>query len=170
MPDGVLNAIKPLIDYRDVVDGVDYSAAVFIFLSNTGSHLINEMYHNYWENGRSRTSLTIADFEKMIQEGAFNEQGSWLSIFPYIDDIVNYIGKMHVIFTLYLWREQFSNYLTRFRRFLPFGHDLEQFNRPLHPFSALGAGTRAEMHSRRVQAARRRPAVRRSRGGGAQHH
>lgn len=94
MPPGVLNALKPIIDYRDVVDGVDYTSSVFIFLSNTGSKIINKQYLDYWKLGRSRKSLKISDFEKLIQQGAFNEEGSSSVVFSVIKKVYNYfVGK-----------------------------------------------------------------------------
>ncbi|KAJ8945873.1 hypothetical protein NQ318_002713 [Aromia moschata] len=77
MPPTVLDAIKPMIDYRDIVDGVDYTRSVFIFLSNTGSGLINEHYEELWNRGRQREDVTLNDFELMISKGAFNEEGGF---------------------------------------------------------------------------------------------
>lgn len=78
MPPGVLNAIKPMIDYRDDVDGMDYRESVFIFLSNTGAQLINEHYLNLWKTeGRKREDVTLHDFERIITTGAFNEEGGF---------------------------------------------------------------------------------------------
>lgn len=78
MPPGVLNAIKPIIDYRDVVDGVDYTKSIFIFLSNTGARLINKQYQDYWTAGRRREDLQLNDFENLIMQGAFNEKGMYI--------------------------------------------------------------------------------------------
>lgn len=75
MPPGVLDAIKPILDYRDHVDGMDYTRAIFIFLSNTGASLINKMYQEYWKAGRRREDLQLGDFENLIMQGAFNEKG-----------------------------------------------------------------------------------------------
>lgn len=77
MPPGVLNAIKPMIDFRNVVDGVDYTKAIFIFLSNTGASLINQVYQEYWKQGKRREDLQLIDFENIVMQGAFNEKG-WI--------------------------------------------------------------------------------------------
>nr|XP_023025779.1 torsin-1A-like [Leptinotarsa decemlineata] len=77
MPPTVLNAIKPMIDYRNNVDGVDYTRAIFIFLSNTGASLINEHYQDLWKKGKSRKELNLKDFESLITKGAFNEEGGF---------------------------------------------------------------------------------------------
>ncbi|KAJ8920549.1 hypothetical protein NQ315_005418 [Exocentrus adspersus] len=77
MPATVLNVIKPMIDYRDNVDGVDYTNAIFIFLSNTGAGLINQHYEEFWNYGKKREELQLSDFETLITRGAFNEEGGF---------------------------------------------------------------------------------------------
>lgn len=78
MPPGVLNAIKPIIDYRNVVDGADYTQSIFIFLSNTGASLINKQYQEFWKAGKRREDIQLKDFENVIMQGAFNEKGKYL--------------------------------------------------------------------------------------------
>ncbi|XP_044259628.1 torsin-1A-like [Tribolium madens] len=78
MPPKILNIIKPMIDYRDDVDGVDYRGCIFIFLSNTGADLINEHFLEIWkEDGVMREDLKLEDFEPLITKGAFNEEGGF---------------------------------------------------------------------------------------------
>ncbi|XP_063912365.1 torsin-1A-like [Zophobas morio] len=78
MPPKVLNIIKPMIDYRDDVDGVDYRDCIFIFLSNTGAELINEHFLELWNRqGVKREDLKLKDFESLITKGAFNEEGGF---------------------------------------------------------------------------------------------
>lgn len=74
IPD-VLNGIKPMLDHRYDVDGVDYTKAVFIFLSNTGSDVIREHYQDLYLEGKHREDMKMSDFESYIQKGAFNELG-----------------------------------------------------------------------------------------------
>lgn len=96
MPATVLNAIKPMIDYRDVVDGVDYTKTIFIFLSNTGASLINAHYEQMWHEGRKREELQLSDFENLIAKGAFNEEG-WLNKEGFFNNIArNAISKLHL--------------------------------------------------------------------------
>ncbi|XP_050296221.1 torsin-1A-like isoform X2 [Anthonomus grandis grandis] len=74
----VLNILKPMLDYKLNIDGVDYSQSVFIFLSNTGADVVNEHFHDlYIKEGKERNDMTMADFETFIQRGAFNEQGGF---------------------------------------------------------------------------------------------
>ncbi|CAH1118796.1 unnamed protein product [Phaedon cochleariae] len=77
MPADILNAVKPMIDYKNIVDGVDYTKAIFIFLSNTGATIINEHYHRLWHAGKKREELKLNDFENLISKGVFNEKGGF---------------------------------------------------------------------------------------------
>ncbi|CAG2178641.1 unnamed protein product [Oppiella nova] len=72
---GVIDAIKPFIDYNPVVDSVDYRKSIFIFLSNTGGTAITKATYEYHLSGRERTDLSMKDLEPLINSGAFNENG-----------------------------------------------------------------------------------------------
>lgn len=55
--------------------------AIFIFLSNTGGkEIINQVKKN-WELGKKREELTIKDFERLVEVGAFNEEGGLYQAF-----------------------------------------------------------------------------------------
>lgn len=71
--------LKPLLDYNEYVENVDYRQSIFIFLSNTGSSLIVEEMKKFWLNGIPRTDIKLKDFEKLILKGAFNEKGTIVS-------------------------------------------------------------------------------------------
>lgn len=75
IPEGVLNVLKPIIDYNENVEGVDYRQSIFIFLSNTGGKAIVEEILKLWKNGISRDEVKLKHFEKIITKGAFNEKG-----------------------------------------------------------------------------------------------
>lgn len=75
MPSKVLDIIKPIIDYNDHVEKVDYRKSIFIFMSNTGSGAILDKYLSFWRNGIVRDNIKLRDFEKLITDGAFNEEG-----------------------------------------------------------------------------------------------
>lgn len=76
IPTGVLNILKPIIDYNENVENVDYRQSIFIFLSNTGSKLIVEEMLKLWNNGINRDAVKLSNFEKIISRGAFNEIGN----------------------------------------------------------------------------------------------
>lgn len=75
MPSGVLDAIKPFVDYYDNIDGVDYRKSIFIFLSNTGGREITGKMLTLWREGTSREDIKYNDFEELVSRGAFNEKG-----------------------------------------------------------------------------------------------
>jgi len=75
MPEGLVDAIKPFIDYHDHVKGLDFRRTIFILLSNTGGKEINKVALDAWESGRLRESIKYSELEVLIKEGAFNEIG-----------------------------------------------------------------------------------------------
>ncbi|KRT80583.1 hypothetical protein AMK59_7257 [Oryctes borbonicus] len=77
MPAKILDIIKPMIDYNERVEGVDYRQSIFIFISNTGSAAIVDTYLDFWKNGNRREGIKLKDFEKIITQGAFNEAGGF---------------------------------------------------------------------------------------------
>ncbi|XP_054164533.1 torsin-1A-like [Oppia nitens] len=72
---GVIDAIKPFIDYNQFADSIDYRKAIFIFLSNTGGTGITKTAYDFHLLGKERTDLTIKDLEPLMNSGAFNEDG-----------------------------------------------------------------------------------------------
>ncbi|CAG9840870.1 unnamed protein product [Diabrotica balteata] len=77
MPTDLLNAIKPILDHKGLVEGVDYTQTIFIFLSNTGSNIINQHYLHLWNSGKQRENMKLSDFETLVMKGAFNEKGGF---------------------------------------------------------------------------------------------
>merc|ERR1719510_2735740 len=75
MPGGVLDALKPFMDFHTSVDGVDFRKAIFILLSNTGGREITRRTMDFWLEGKRRESITYFDLEGLVSKGAFNEQG-----------------------------------------------------------------------------------------------
>jgi len=59
---------------------VDYRKAIFIFLSNTGGKEITKKVHDVWLSGKEkREQLTIGHFERLVELGAFNEEGCYFT-------------------------------------------------------------------------------------------
>jgi hypothetical protein len=77
MPEGVLDAVKPFLNYHEQIDGIDFRKAMFIFLSNTGSNVIAERLVNMWRDGRKREDILLNDFEELIRKGIFNHKGGF---------------------------------------------------------------------------------------------
>lgn len=83
MPEGVLNALVPFLDYNpsqrmETAFGHEYVSqrkAIYIFLSNTGGAQIARHLRNLWKQGKQRDQTKIQDFEQLIPIEAFNEKG-----------------------------------------------------------------------------------------------
>ena len=63
MPAGVLDGLKPFMDFHANVDGVDFRKATFILLSNTGGREITRRTMDFWIEGKMRESMTYFDLE-----------------------------------------------------------------------------------------------------------
>ncbi|GBN15064.1 Torsin-1B [Araneus ventricosus] len=75
MAPGIIDAIKPFIDFYDEIDGVDYRRNIFIFLSNAGGSEITRVAFNFWLDGKDREDINMRNIEPLISQGAFNEIG-----------------------------------------------------------------------------------------------
>ncbi|XP_040260760.1 torsin-1B-like [Bufo bufo] len=73
---GLIDAIKPFLDYYEHIDGVSYRKAIFIFLSNAGGDLINRQMLEFWKAGRKREDLELKDMENALSVGLFNNNNS----------------------------------------------------------------------------------------------
>ncbi|XP_056393728.1 torsin-1B-like [Hyla sarda] len=78
---GLIDSIKPFLDYYENLDGVSYRKALFIFLSNAGGDLINRRMLELWNEGRKREDLELRDVENVLSVGLFNNKnnGFWHS-------------------------------------------------------------------------------------------
>ncbi|CAL4060221.1 unnamed protein product [Meganyctiphanes norvegica] len=75
MPLGLIDAIKPFIDYHEKLDGVDFRNSIFLFLSNTGGTEVTRLMLKRWKEGKKRDDITHQDMESLIEKGAFKEIG-----------------------------------------------------------------------------------------------
>ncbi|MBZ3888231.1 Torsin-1B [Sciurus carolinensis] len=75
---GIIDAIKPFLDYYEQVDGVSYCKAIFIFLSNAGGDLITKTALDFWRAGRKREDIQLKDLEPVLSVGVFNNKHSGL--------------------------------------------------------------------------------------------
>ncbi|XP_053940405.1 torsin-1B [Cuculus canorus] len=75
---GLIDAIKPFLDYYEEVDGVSYRKAIFIFLSNAGGDLINKAAFDFWTRGKQREEIQLKDLEPILSVGVFNNKNSGL--------------------------------------------------------------------------------------------
>uniref|UniRef100_A0A673LCB6 Torsin n=1 Tax=Sinocyclocheilus rhinocerous TaxID=307959 RepID=A0A673LCB6_9TELE len=76
MPPGLIVSIKPYLDFSDYLDGVSYRQAIFIFLSNAGGKMINEVTMKFWRDGREREEIQLKDLETELSQSVFNNEDS----------------------------------------------------------------------------------------------
>uniref|UniRef100_A0A8C5N1Y9 Torsin-1A C-terminal domain-containing protein n=1 Tax=Leptobrachium leishanense TaxID=445787 RepID=A0A8C5N1Y9_9ANUR len=81
MHPGLIDAIKPYLDYYEHIEGVDYRKAIFIFLSNMGADLLSQLAVDFWKAGKLREDIKLSDVENQLSLSAFNNtnDGFWHS-------------------------------------------------------------------------------------------
>lgn len=78
MHPGLIDSIKPYLDYYDKLDGVSYRKAIFIFLSNAGGESITQTALDFWKAGRDRDEIELRDLETLLSLSVFNNKKSGL--------------------------------------------------------------------------------------------
>ncbi|XP_068190648.1 torsin-1A-like isoform X2 [Antennarius striatus] len=78
MHPGLIDSIKPYLDYYDKLDGVSYRKAIFIFLSNAGGESIIQTALDFWTSGRIREEIELRDLETVLSLSVFNNKKSGL--------------------------------------------------------------------------------------------
>nr|XP_020730392.1 torsin-1A isoform X2 [Odocoileus virginianus texanus] len=73
---GLIDAIKPYLDYYDNLDGVSYQKAIFIFLSNAGAERITDVALDFWRSGKQREEIELKDMEHALSVSAFNNKNT----------------------------------------------------------------------------------------------
>ncbi|KTG02986.1 hypothetical protein cypCar_00036601 [Cyprinus carpio] len=82
---GLIDIIKPYLDFSDNLDRVLYKKAIFVFLSNAGGEKINEVTMKFWRDGREREEIQLKDTEKELSQSVFNNEDSGLRHTSLID-------------------------------------------------------------------------------------
>ncbi|KAI1887924.1 hypothetical protein AGOR_G00195490 [Albula goreensis] len=72
------DTLKCFLDHYAQVDGVSFTHAIFLFLSNQGGHLINQMALEFWEADRQREEIELNSqgLETAINKDVFNNKNS----------------------------------------------------------------------------------------------
>lgn len=78
MPSGLLDIVKPYLDFYEELGGVDYRKTTFIFLSNTAGKAIVAKTLDHWRQGKVREDITLVDMEKLVSTEAVNTRNSGL--------------------------------------------------------------------------------------------
>ncbi|XP_051960275.1 torsin-1A-like [Xyrauchen texanus] len=76
MHPGLIDSIKPYLDFYDNLNGVSYRQAIFIFLSNAGGENIVEVALDFWKAGRQREEIKLKDLEMALALSVFNNKNS----------------------------------------------------------------------------------------------
>ncbi|XP_023132485.1 torsin family 1 isoform X1 [Amphiprion ocellaris] len=76
MHPGLIDSIKPYLDYYDKLDGVSYRKSIFIFLSNAGGESIIQTTLDFWREGRDREEIELRDLEMSLSLSVFNNNQS----------------------------------------------------------------------------------------------
>ncbi|XP_059094106.1 torsin-1B-like [Tigriopus californicus] len=102
MPEGLIDSLKPFMDYYKSLDKIDYRRSIFLFLSNTGGKAITHKTYQLWKAGRKRTDFKYSDFEELISGGAFNDEGGFHHSGLITSSLIDYyipflpLEKLHV--------------------------------------------------------------------------
>ncbi|XP_065099857.1 torsin family 1 isoform X1 [Paramisgurnus dabryanus] len=76
MHPGLIDGIKPYLDFYDNLNGVSYRQAIFIFLSNAGGENIVQVALNFWKDGKEREEIQLKDLETALSLAVFNNKNS----------------------------------------------------------------------------------------------
>ncbi|XP_061589796.1 torsin family 1 isoform X2 [Cololabis saira] len=76
MQPGLIDSIKPYLDYYVKLDGVSYRKSIFIFLSNAGGDSIIQTALDFWKAGRDREEIKLRDLETSLSLSVFNNKES----------------------------------------------------------------------------------------------
>ncbi|XP_060553589.1 torsin-1A-like [Ruditapes philippinarum] len=80
MPAGIIDTLKPYLDFYENLGGVDYRKATFFFLSNTAGNDIAERTIANWKSNIDRESIKLKEMEEVIRLPALNNKsGMWHS-------------------------------------------------------------------------------------------
>ncbi|XP_025905239.1 torsin-1A-like [Nothoprocta perdicaria] len=73
---GLIDSIKPFLDYYELLNGVSYRKAMFIFLSNAGAEKITEVTLDFWRKGKMREEIQLTDMQNALSVSVFNNKNS----------------------------------------------------------------------------------------------
>ncbi|XP_006640698.3 torsin family 1 isoform X1 [Lepisosteus oculatus] len=76
MHPGLIDSIKPFLDYYENLDGVSYRQSIFIFLSNAGGENITRIVLDFWKDGKEREDIQLKDLETQVSLDVFNNKKS----------------------------------------------------------------------------------------------
>ena len=90
MPLALIDVLKSYLDHYPGVEKLDYRKSIFIFLSNTGGHLINNAVLNHLKEGKKREDLKIKQMDEIINSGEFNNTGGFWHLPLIENNLIDY--------------------------------------------------------------------------------
>lgn len=81
IPIGLMDIIKPYIDYNNEIDGIDYRHSVFIFLSNSAAKEIAHLTLEFEKNNVKRNEFELKKFQKTIQNFVYHKKDTDKGLF-----------------------------------------------------------------------------------------
>lgn len=77
MPEGLIDRIKFYLDFHENVNGIDYRRSMFIFLTNSGTEVINENVMMHHMRGRKREDICLWELESQVSKKAMSTKGGF---------------------------------------------------------------------------------------------
>ena len=73
----ILDQLVPYLNYPPPMDGIDYTKAIYILLSNAGSSKINDYTVEQFRNGRDREAIRMNEMHYIISDRIYVEDGAF---------------------------------------------------------------------------------------------
>lgn len=81
IPIGLIDIIKPYIDFNNEIDGIDYRHSVFIFLSNSAAKEIAQLTLEFEKSNIKRNDFELKKFQKTIQNFVYHKKDTDKGLF-----------------------------------------------------------------------------------------
>ncbi|XP_070557442.1 torsin-1A-like [Ptychodera flava] len=75
MPPGLIDVLKPFLDFYPKIGGVDYRKSIYIFLSNSGGREISRRTVQQSADNMTRENITLKEMDGILKKMAFNLKG-----------------------------------------------------------------------------------------------
>ncbi|KAI6658545.1 Torsin-1A-like [Oopsacas minuta] len=73
----LLDELLPYLNYPPPMDGIDYTRAIYILLSNAGATKINDFTVDQFRDGRDRSSIRMNEMHNIISDAIHREDGAF---------------------------------------------------------------------------------------------
>ena len=90
MPEGLVDVLKPYLNHRDSIEGIDYRKSIFIFLSNAAGDKINQFTLKHLAKGKCRGDIKSVDMVEFLSAAAFKKTGGLKSADFILSEFVDF--------------------------------------------------------------------------------